>query len=217
MNVAYLLNRYFKNCGRDVLIEVFDDKNIYSVYTDIVKGLSNNPNVELGVMQALSYCFYEILDNVLTHSEKNCGTAILHFNASSNRIVILVADDGIGIEASLKQNKKYADVSPADALRLCIRDNVTDGKGMGFGLFSTSMLIEHAGVMLTIHSGKFILNFDGKDVVVSKTDDWQGTILCFELKSDIELDSKEILDGRVDAESEFNDAFMDSDELDNLW
>lgn len=179
--------------------------------------MSGNPNIELGVMQALSYCFYEILDNVLTHSEKNCGTAVLHFNANTNRIVILVADDGIGIEASLKQNDKYFDVSSEEALRLCIRDNVTDGKGMGFGLFSTSMLVEHAGVVLTIHSGKHILSFDGKTVSVSEDDYWQGTVICFELKSDVELDSKDILDGRVDAESEFNDTFIDSDDLDNLW
>ena len=111
MNVAYLLNRYFDNCNKNVIIEVFDNKNIYSVYTDIVNTLSSNPDIELGVMQALSYCFYEVLDNVLTHSSKQCGTAILQYDEISNNIKILVADDGIGVCESLKENPEYKNIS----------------------------------------------------------------------------------------------------------
>ena len=76
MNVDSLLKRYFNECEGHPLIEVFDNENIYNVYSDIVRSLTNYPDIELSVMQALSYCFYEVLDNVLTHSGKNCGTAI---------------------------------------------------------------------------------------------------------------------------------------------
>lgn len=217
MNVAYLLNRYFDNCNRNVIIEVFDNKNIYSVYTDIVNTLSSNPDIELGVMQALSYCFYEVLDNVLTHSSKQCGTAILYYDEESNNIKILVADDGIGVCESLRENPEYKNISLAEALELCIQDNVSDGKGMGFGLYSASMLVSHAGVRLYIHSENKELVFDGLKSIVCDSDLWTGTIVCLELKTNIELDSNDILENRVDAESEYNEAFIENDDLDNLW
>lgn len=87
MNVDSLLKRYFNECEGYPLIEVFDNENIYNVYSDIVRSLTNYPDIELSVMQALSYCFYEVLDNVLTHSGKNCGTAIslyIHTNIELN-------------------------------------------------------------------------------------------------------------------------------------
>ena len=65
MNIDSLLNYYFKDCNAQPLIEVFDTENIYNVYSDIVKSLTNYPDIELSVMQALSYCFYEVLDNPL--------------------------------------------------------------------------------------------------------------------------------------------------------
>ena len=70
------------------------------------------------MLQALSYCFYEVLDNVLTHSERKCGTAIMHYASETNKIQILVADDGIGVAASLRANPKYANISESDASRL---------------------------------------------------------------------------------------------------
>lgn len=217
MNIAYLLKRYFADCSKDAMIEVFDNKNIYNVYTDIVNTLGQNPDIELGVMQALSYCFYEILDNVLTHSTKNCGTAILNFDKQRRNIKILVADDGIGIEASLKENSIYSGITKEEALELCIKDNISDGKGMGFGLFSTFMLVSNAGIRLYVHSGDRILVYDGKDTFVRRTDPWPGTVICMELKSDIELDSSQILEDRVDAESEYNDTFLEENDLDDLW
>ena len=67
MNIDTLLNKYFKECSSLPTIEVFDNENIYNVYVDVVKTLKNSPDIELGVLQLLSYCFYEILDNVLIH------------------------------------------------------------------------------------------------------------------------------------------------------
>lgn len=57
-------------------------------------------------MQSLSYCFYEILDNVHIHSGKPLGTAITHFDATKDVLRVLVADDGMGIRESLAENEK---------------------------------------------------------------------------------------------------------------
>lgn len=44
MNVDSLLKRYFNECEGHPLIEVFDNENIYNVYSDIVRSIELNPN-----------------------------------------------------------------------------------------------------------------------------------------------------------------------------
>lgn len=102
--------------------------------------------IETTVLQAMSYCFYEILDNVLTHSGKELGTVITHYDSVEHVLSFLVADDGIGVRASLSENEEYAQITEPEALKMCIKDVITDGKGMGFGLYSTSLLARDAGL-----------------------------------------------------------------------
>ena len=198
-------------------IEVFDNENIYVVYVDIVKTLKNSPDIELGVLQLLSYCFYEILDNVLTHSGKKTGTVLLHHEPSRSCIKLLVADDGMGIRESLSENEAYKNITEAEAIRQCLRNKVTDGKGMGFGLYSTSCLIKNAGVEMEVHSGRHLLRTDGEKEEVLDAPLWQGTIIYFELHTDREIDPNSILENRTDAEAEFNETFIDTSDLDELW
>ena len=217
MNVDKLIRQYFSDISDSPIIEVFDDRNIYNVYTDIVNLLNSYPEIELSVLQGFSYCFYEILDNVLTHSDKLCGTVVMKYNASKNVIQILVADDGIGIHKSLSMNLEYAEISEADAVRLCINDKVTDGKGMGFGLYSTCRLIENAGVVIEISSGNSAMIYNGNDVVMEQRNYWQGTIVYFEIHSNKEINPNEIVEFRTDCEAEFNDVFNECNDLENLW
>ncbi|MBQ7570725.1 MAG: hypothetical protein IJT19_00620 [Bacteroidaceae bacterium] len=217
MNIDTLLNRYFGDASSLPTIEVFDNDNIYDVYVDIVKTLKNSPDIELGVLQLLSYCFYEILDNVLTHSGKKTGTVLMYYEPERSSIKILVADDGMGIWQSLSANVAYKDVTEAEAIRLCLKDRVTDGKGMGFGLYSTICLIKNVGIVMEIHSGQHLLRTDGETEQVNEAPLWQGTIIYFELHTDREIDPNSILENRADAESEFNETFIDTSDLDELW
>ena len=73
------------------MIEVFHSDTIYNTYNDIVGLLNSKPDIEISVLQSLSYCFYEVLDNVLTHSERQCGTAIMCYLPENSKIQILVA------------------------------------------------------------------------------------------------------------------------------
>ena len=73
MNIASLLKQYFPK-SEAITIDVFDTKNIYDVYQRIVGVLTQYIEIETTILQALSYCFYEVLDNVLTHSGKELGT-----------------------------------------------------------------------------------------------------------------------------------------------
>ena len=217
MNIDNLLQKYFKDCSSLPIIEVFDNENIYDVYVDVVKTLKNSPDIELSVLQLLSYCFYEILDNVLTHSRKKTGTVLLHYEPSRSSVRILVVDDGIGIRQSLSENEAYKDISEAEAIQMCLKNNVTDGKGMGFGLYSTTCLIKNVGVVMELHSGKHLLRTDGVKEEVREAPEWQGTIIYFELHTDKEIDPNSILENRTDAEAEFNETFIDTSDLDELW
>lgn len=217
MNIDKLLRKYFQENQVSPTIEVFDNDTIYITYTDIVRLLNGYPDVELSVLQGLSYCFYEVLDNVLTHSGKICGTVIMRYLPNKNKIQILVADDGIGIRASLCSNPQYADITETEAVRTCVMDGVTDGKGMGFGLYSTARLIQNVGIAFEIHSGNHMLVYDGENMNVVKAPLWQGTIVYFELHSDKEINPNDIVDNRTDCEGQFNDEFGGADELDNLW
>jgi hypothetical protein len=217
MNIDTLLNKYFKECSSLPTIEVFDNENIYNVYVDVVKTLKNSPDIELGVLQLLSYCFYEILDNVLLHSGKKTGTVIMHYEPSKSSVRILVVDDGMGILRSLSENEAYKDLSESEAIRLCLKNKVTDGKGMGYGLYSTICLIKNAGIQMEIHSGQHILHTDGDKETIFDAPLWQGTIVYFELHTDKEIDPNSILENRTDAETEFNETFIDTSDIDELW
>lgn len=216
MDVAFLINHYFKG-GEGVSIDVFDAQSLNNVYQKVVGVLTSHLDIEVSVLQALSYCFYEILDNVHIHSGKPLGTAITEYNAKKQSVKILVADDGMGIKASLAENSAYANISEPDAIKLAIQDSVTDGKGMGFGLYATSRLMNNIGIELIIHSGdhKLIYNKDGETIV--KNGHWQGTIVYLELKTSCDIDPNDVVANRTDAESEYNEAFVESEDLETLW
>lgn len=216
MNIDTLLQQYFPS-KEHVCIEMFDDRNIQLVYRRLVEVLIHQPEVETTLLQAMSYCFYEVLDNVLIHSGKTVGIVITNYAKEEHLIQILVADDGMGIQASLAQNSEYSSITEPQALEYCIKDRVSDGKGMGFGLYSTSRLINTAGHKLIIRSGNHTLSANG-DMQIAESEPWTGTIVYFELRSNMDIDPSSVVDHRTDPAEEFNELFLEDDPgLDKLW
>lgn len=192
MNVAFLLKQYFPVEG-DVSIDVFDSHSLNDVYQQVLQTLTSHFEIEVSVLQALSYCFYEILDNVHIHSGKPLGTAITHFDASNDVLRVLVADDGMGIRQSLSENEKYQDISEADAIRRCLDDSVTDGKGMGFGLYATSRLMKDVGLQFVLHSGNHKLTYKNGETEVIENGHWQGTIVYMEISTSREINPNDLV------------------------
>ncbi|MBQ6081576.1 MAG: ATP-binding protein [Bacteroidales bacterium] len=216
MNVDTLLHQYFPTSG-NLCIEMFDEKNIQQVYRRLVEVLIHQPEIETSLLQGMSYCFYEVMDNVLIHSGKTVGIVITNYSEKDHIIQILVADDGMGIKASLSLNDNYANITEAQAIEYCIKDKVSDGKGLGFGLYSTSRLINTAGHRLIIRSGNHTLTANG-DLNISESEPWQGTIVYFELHSNMDIDPASVVDHRTDPADEFDELFLDGDEeLEKLW
>ena len=216
MDVTFLLDRYFKDV-KNVSIDVFDAQTLNAVYRDVVNVLTAHFEIEVSVLQALSYCLYEIMDNVHIHSGKPLGTAMTHYDESKKVLRLLIADDGMGIKASLAENKKYAQITEAEALELCLKDTITDGKGMGFGLYTTSRLIDSIGKVFILHSGshKLIIKDGHKSVIENGF--WQGTLIYMEIGTGTEIDPNQIVDHRTDAAEEYNEMFVETGELETLW
>ncbi len=216
MDVTFLLDRYFKDV-KNVSIDVFDAQTLNAVYRDVVKVLTAHFEIEVSVLQALSYCLYEIMDNVHIHSGKPLGTAMTHYDEKNKVLRLLIADDGMGIKASLAENKKYAQITEAEALELCLKDTITDGKGMGFGLYTTSRLIDSIGKVFILHSGshKLIIKDGHKSVIENGF--WLGTLIYMEIGTGTEIDPNQIVDHRTDAAEEYNEMFVETGELETLW
>ncbi|WP_455632985.1 hypothetical protein, partial [Parabacteroides sp.] len=81
----------------------------------------------------------------------------------------------------------------------------------------TSRLIKNVGIRLEIHSGTHALVYDGKEICVSLSALWQGTIVYFDIRTNLELDPNEIVENRTDCESQFNEEFAPTDDLEQLW
>jgi anti-sigma regulatory factor (Ser/Thr protein kinase) len=110
MDVAFLLDKYFKG-AQNVSIDVFDAQTLNTVYKDVINAMTSHFEIEVSVLQALSYCLYEMMDNVHIHSGKPLGTAITYYDDKQKTLRILIADDGMGIRASLAQNNDYKDIT----------------------------------------------------------------------------------------------------------
>ena len=211
------MKQYFPASDNDVTIDVFDEKNIYDVYQRVVSVLTQYIDIETTVLQGMIYCFYELLDNVLTHSGKELGTVMTQYNADKHILSFLIADDGIGVRASLAENEKYNTITEPEALRICIEDSVTDGKGMGFCLFSTSLLNGLIGLMLEIWSGAYTMCVEKGRILLSPTEFWQGTIVYMRLKTNKEINPADVVANRTDVAAQYNETFLNDNELEQLW
>ena len=187
MDVAFLLDKYFKGAEK-VSIDVFDAQTLNTVYKDVITAMTSHFEIEVSVLQALSYCLYEMMDNVHIHSGKPLGTAMTYFDSTQNTMSILIADDGMGIKASLSENEKYKNITEAEALKMCIQDRITDGKGLGFGLYTTSRLVDSIGKEFILHSGTHkLVRKDGAESVV-ENGFWQGTLIFMVIGTGEEID-----------------------------
>ena len=217
MNLSVLIKQYFSSISDDITIDVFDEKNIYDVYQRVVGVLTQYIDIETTVLQAMSYCFYEILDNVLTHSGKELGTVLTHYDSTNHVLSFLVADDGIGVQASLSENTEYAGISEPDALKICIKDAITDGKGMGFGLYSTSLLARDAGLVFEVRSGKYTMQVQDGVEETKDSDFWQGTIVYLQLHTNKEINPADVVANRANVAAQYNETFLKDNELTELW
>lgn len=216
MNINELIGMYFEGLPVPEIF-TFDSESINDECNSLISNLLKIHDIELSVVQSFNYCLYELLDNVLTHSGKYSGVLLSRYSEEKKQIQVLVADDGIGIHKSLMENDLYKDFSEKQALQHVILDKVTDGKGMGFGLYSTKNLITFASGTLVIASGQHKLVYDGLHSTVCEKEKTEGTVVYLAVNANREINANDVVDNRTDCAADFNEVFLEDDDLDNLW
>ena len=68
-----------------------------------------------------------------------------------------------------------------------------------------------------IHSGHHKLIDKNGDISIVSNGFWQGTIVYMEISTNIDVNPNDVVENRTDIEAEFNEPFLESDELNTLW
>lgn len=140
---AYPLDKIFKfNSSLQVA-------KLSQAYVDALSTLSE---CESGVLDSISWCINEVMDNVLTHSECTEGYVMAQLHPKTNHIAVCVYDSGIGIFNSLRYSKHHPK-KEIDALTLAIQEGIGDGKGQGNGLFGLYESVRKNSGILSLTSG----------------------------------------------------------------
>lgn len=112
----------------------------------------------------------EMVDNVFEHSG-HPRTGIVAFLGTSSHIDISVADAGIGVLSSLRQNPAYAYLSDAGmALSLAVRDGTSryptnaGGEGRGHGFSTLFRGLNSLDAEIRLRSDNYALEVGGKAV-----------------------------------------------------
>src|SRR5690606_22989503 len=140
---------------------------VHLLVNGIVNNIRQTIECEPGVIDACTWGINEIMDNVIQHSESNCGFIMSHVHRSTKNINISIFDYGRGIYQSFKQsNNKHNPRNAADAITLSIQEGVTRDKnvGQGNGMWGLYNMVNINSGHLNIISGKGELSMTGGKV-----------------------------------------------------
>jgi anti-anti-sigma regulatory factor len=132
-----------------------DAQKLTNMFMD---ALTDQVHCEEGVIDAITWCLYEVMDNVFAHSRAEAGYVMMQLHKAERRCVIAVGDTGIGIQRSLAETRAAAlDVlkDPAAAIAYALQQGATSkgGAHQGNGLFGLRRAVEINGGELCVTSG----------------------------------------------------------------
>jgi anti-sigma regulatory factor (Ser/Thr protein kinase) len=204
--------------GRFIEIFNYHEKNVNSLDDSIINILTQKTEIEETVIQVLSFCLGEVLDNSLRHSTKDNGWCVAQYYSKSKEIRIMICDTGTGIHKSLTSgaNTELSSLTASEALEKCIEKGVTNGDGMGFGLYATAKFAKANKGELIIYSGDKFLTHNQSETKVKEGNFWQGTFVFLKIKANNKVIPEVITDGYTDYIDAYNERFKETD-IDSLW
>lgn len=193
------------NPNNAVQIQRYTSENQIEVLKKILKVLKEKSSLKDSVYASLDYCFNEILDNVLNHTEEKVGYIVAQYFENINSIRLIVCDFGMGIQASLNQKFNFTE---EEAISKCIESGVTNGKGQGHGLYATASFIRLNKGWLSLISGNKKINVSEKGNKIKDISNWQGTCVYIRINTNIEVDYTEFTSPNYDYKKQiFEDLF----------
>lgn len=140
-----------------------DSDHVFWLVNSILEELNSSDKFEKGVLEGLEWCLNEVMDNVIQHSNSNCGFVMGQIHKKSKHVAFTVFDAGRGIYNSLK-NSIHHPRNPVDALTLSLQEGVTRDKkvGQGNGMYGLRRIIENnkGRLTLTSNSASYFLKGD---------------------------------------------------------
>jgi len=109
-----------------------DFEDVQQLVDSFVREISQVSICESGVLEGLTWCLNEVMDNVLQHSKANFGYAMGQIHQSTKHIAFCVFDYGQGIYNSLKDTQ-YTPRHPIDAITLAVKEGITRDSDLGQG------------------------------------------------------------------------------------
>lgn len=173
------------NPNNAVQIQQYTSENQLEVLHKILNVLKEKSSLDDTVYASLDYCFNEILDNVLNHTDEKVGWVVAQYFENINSIRLIVCDFGMGIHQSLNQNHNFTE---EEAISKCIESGVTNGKGQGHGLYATASFVRLNKGWLSLFSGNKKINVSEKETIVKDIAKWQGTCVYIRINTNIEVD-----------------------------
>jgi hypothetical protein len=213
--------------GRFLEINRFGDHLESNRHADnVITILREKGEFDNTLLAALSLSLGEVLGNVFDHSRWHEGWLVAQHYEKLKKLRVMIVDTGRGIHTSLTdkpKNSAYRLFSPEQALQQCIVKGVTNGTGMGNGLYVTANFLRENGGVLMIHSGSHVLQITNRKETIEPAPFWQGTVVYLEINSNISVSPELINDGRT----EFMDTFDEwitsesesptNDDIGSLW
>ncbi|GAB3364982.1 hypothetical protein GCM10027566_35090 [Arachidicoccus ginsenosidivorans] len=198
LDLQHLLpEKFTRRPGRDRFIEIthYNRSNYIEVGRRVVRVVGAHTLVDSAVQQMLDFCLFEILDNVLIHSAYPAALggsgwcSAQHFPAAQE-IRLIIADTGIGIHRALTgpEGSKFRALSEKQALYQCVKKGVTNGEGMGFGLYATREFVRLNQGELLIYSGSHFATLQNGRFKVKQGAYWPGTVVYLRIKTNISVD-----------------------------
>jgi hypothetical protein len=183
-----------KSEGRFLEIKKFTKYDALAIHKQIIKILIAS-GIKDDILSILEFCLWELIDNTLNHSVEGgtlgsgTGFVSVQYYPQNKEIRLIISDSGCGIHTALTKHpdSKYKHFSESDSMFNCIKKGVTNGTGMGFGLWATAKFVELNKGHLLIHSGAKQLNAN-LNVEVSDASNWQGTYTFLKINTDVYVD-----------------------------
>ncbi|WP_353955498.1 ATP-binding protein [Rhodococcus sp. 14-2483-1-2] len=125
-----------------------------------MEALTEQVQCEEGVIDAINWCLYEVMDNVFAHSHAGSGFVMMQLHRFERRCAVAVADTGIGIQKSLwwsERAKLPLDVlkDPSNSIEYALEQGATSkgGAHQGNGLYGLRRSVEVNGSSLNVTPG----------------------------------------------------------------
>jgi anti-sigma regulatory factor (Ser/Thr protein kinase) len=183
------------NSHSSVQIQKYTTENQLKVLNSILKILKDKSSLNDDVYVGLDYCFNEILDNVLNHTEEKIGWVVAQYFENINSVRLMVCDFGLGIHQSLNQKHNFTE---EEAIAKCVESGVTNGNGQGHGLFATASFVRLNKGWLSIFSGNKQLNISENETIIKDIKGWKGTCIYIRINTNVAVDYTEFTSKNYD-------------------